>query len=143
MKYLLDTNVFREIGKTAPHEHVKAWLAQVDDSDLALSTITVREVMKGVEKLRRTKPDVAAVIETRVQASFDALADRILPVDREIAALWGRLLGASEKHTDDTGLAATARIHRLILVTRNSADVAGRGITTLDPYSASPRIRPA
>ncbi|MBB6254996.1 putative nucleic acid-binding protein, partial [Nitrospirillum iridis] len=84
-----------------------------------------------------------AAIEARVQASFDALADRILPVDREIAALWGRLLGTNDKHTDDTGLAATARIHRLILVTRNTADVAGRGVTTLDPYSASPRIRPA
>jgi predicted nucleic acid-binding protein len=32
MKYLLDTNVFREVGKTEPHENVSAWLASVNDA---------------------------------------------------------------------------------------------------------------
>ena len=140
MKFLLDTNVFREIGKTSPHEHVSAWLAQVDDTDLAISALTVREVTKGVEKLRVRKPDVAAAIEARVQASFDAFGDRILPIDRDTSELWGALLGASEKHIDDTGLAATAHVHHLVLVTRNLADVAGRGVTTLDPFNSSPTV---
>ena len=48
MKYLLDTNVFREIGKTEPHEHVRAWLAHMDDADLGISTLTVKEVAKGI-----------------------------------------------------------------------------------------------
>ena len=36
MKYLLDTNVFSEIGKTSPHEHVSAWLSRVDDANLVV-----------------------------------------------------------------------------------------------------------
>ncbi|BCM87607.1 PIN domain-containing protein [Methylobacterium indicum] len=121
MKYLLDTNVFREIGKTAPHENVVAWLKGVDDADIAISALTVREVTKGVAKFRARKQDIAQEIERRVAATFDAFVDRILPVDRDVAALWGNLLADSEKHIDDTGIAATARVHGLVLVTRTSA----------------------
>lgn len=140
MKYLLDTGVFREIGKTEPHEHVSAWLKRVDDSDLAVSTLTIREVKKGIVKLRARKPDVAGRIETRVAMTLAAFGDRILPVSRRIAELWGELLAASEKHITDTGLAATARVHDLVLVTRNLAHVSGRGAATLDPYKASPKV---
>ncbi|MGN7126774.1 type II toxin-antitoxin system VapC family toxin [Methylorubrum thiocyanatum] len=137
MKYLLDTNVFREIGKTVPHQNVAAWLQGVDDSDLAISALTVREVTKGVVKLRAKKPGVAREIEERVAMAFDAFEGRILPIDRDVATLWGTLLADSEKHIDDTSLAATARVHGLVLVTRNIGDMIGRGATTLDPYKAS------
>lgn len=140
MRYLLDTNVFREIGKTDPHEHVGAWLKRVDDADLAISALTVREVRKGIVRLRAKKPEVAQQIEDRVIGAFDAFGERILPVDRDVAALWGELLAESEKHIDDTGLVATARVHDLVLVTRNTDHAAGRGASTLDPYKASPKV---
>jgi predicted nucleic acid-binding protein len=140
MKFLLDTNVFREIGKTEPDANVAAWLGTIDDADLAISTLTVREVRKGIVKLGARKPDVAAQIEERVRGAFDAFGDRILPVTREIADLWGDLLGRSDKHTDDTGLVATARVHGLTLVTRNVKDVARRGATVLDPFKSAPKI---
>lgn len=140
MRYLLDTNVFREIGKTDPHQNVRAWLALVDDADLAISALTVREVSKGVARLRAKKPDVAVQIEAQVAGVFAAFADRTLPVDAAVAALWGRLLAESEKHVDDTGLAGTARLHGLVLVTRNLADVQGRGVATLDPFRAEPKV---
>lgn len=134
MRYLLDTNVFREIGKTAPDANVAAWLKGVDDTDLAISALTVREVRKGIERLRAKKPGIADQIEARVSEAFDAFGERILPITREVADLWGQLLAASEKHADDTGLAATAKVHGLILVTRNLKHVAGRGVTALDPF---------
>lgn len=140
MKYLLDTNVFREVGKDAPHQHVGAWLAGVDDAELAVSVLTVREVRKGIARLRQRKPDVAALIASRVDGAVSALGDRLLPVTREIAELWGELLADSEKHIDDTGLAATARIHDLVLVTRNLDHVAGRSVDTLDPFKAAPKV---
>ena len=140
MRFLLDTNVFREIGRAAPHANVAAWLAKVDDGDLAISVLTVREVRKGIVRLRATKPNVADDIERRVMANLSLFGDRILPVTREIADLWGELLGRSEKNLDDTGLAATARVHGLVLVTRNIRHVAGRGASTLDPFKTSPKI---
>lgn len=140
MKYLLDTNVFREVGKTDPHENVQAWLGHVDDADLAISTLTIREVTKGIERLRAKKPDIAAEIEARVDKAYQAFSDRVLPVSQEIAKLWGEMLASSEKHVDDTGLAATARVHDLVLVTRNLDHVNGRGAATLDPFKAKPKI---
>ncbi|MGI4796749.1 MAG: type II toxin-antitoxin system VapC family toxin [Janthinobacterium lividum] len=140
MKYLLDTNVFREVGKTIPHEHVQAWLGHVDDADLAISTLTVREVTKGIERLRPKKPEIAAAIEARVDGAYEAFGDRILPITQEVAALWGQMLAESEKHIDDTGFAATARVYDLVLVTRNFDHVDGRGAATLDPYKAKPKI---
>lgn len=143
MRFLLDTNVFREIGKTQPHPHVSSWLRSVDDADLAISVLTVREVSKGIAKLRRRKPRQAAQIERRVTEAIGAFGERVLPVNAEVAALWGELLAESEKHVDDTGLAATARVHGLILVTRNLKHVVDRGAATLDPFIAPPRINRA
>jgi predicted nucleic acid-binding protein len=140
MRFLLDTNVFREIGKTRPDANVAAWLDTVDDADLAISALTVREVRKGVIKLQATKRDVAAQIEERVRRIFDAFGERILPVTREIAELWGELLAQSDKHVDDTGLVATARVHGLTLVTRNLKHVSGRNAMILDPYKSAPKI---
>jgi predicted nucleic acid-binding protein len=45
---------------------------------------------------------------------FDTFAERILTVDRPVAEAWGEMLARSGKHVDDTGLAATARVHRLV-----------------------------
>jgi predicted nucleic acid-binding protein len=140
MRFLLDTNVFREIGRAAPHINVAAWLAKVDDSDLAISVLTLREVRKGIVRLRATKPNVASDIERRMMENLSFFGDRILPVTHEIADLWGELLGRSEKNVDDAGLAATARVHGLVLVTRNTRHVAGRGAATLNPFKTSPRI---
>jgi predicted nucleic acid-binding protein len=136
MKYLLDTNVLRELGKTTPHENVAAWLKTVDDSDLAISALTVREITKGVTKLRTTKPETAAVLDVTVKAIFDAFEGRILSVDRAVAAVWGEALAASDKHVDDAGIAATARVHGLIVVTRNVKDFEGRGVKLVDPFKA-------
>lgn len=140
MRFLLDTNVFREIGKTQPNANVTAWLDTVDDGDLAISALTVREVRKGIVKLAAKKPDMAAQIEARVRDVFEAFGDRILPVTPEIAALWGDLLGQSDKHIDDTGLAATARVYGLTLVTRNLKHVSGRDAMLLDPFKRPPKI---
>lgn len=134
MKYLLDTNVFREVGKTGQDRNVGAWLASIDDADLAISSLTVREVRKGIVRLGARKPAVAAAIQARVDLSLLAFTHRILPISREIAELWGELLAESERHIDDCGLAATARVHKLVLVTRNIRHAAGRGAETLDPF---------
>jgi hypothetical protein len=86
------------------------------------------------------KPEVADDIERRMMENLSLFSDRILPITREIADLWGELLGRTEKNVDDTGLAATARVYGLVLVTRNTRHVAGRGATRLDPFKTSPEI---
>jgi toxin FitB len=137
MKYLLDTNVLRELGKTTPHKNVAAWLKTVDDADLAISALSVREITKGIAKLRKKKPETAAALEHSVSAIFDSFEGRILPIDRQVAAAWGEAMGQSDKHVDDAGLAATALVHSLTVVTRNVVDFSGRRVKLVDPFKAA------
>jgi predicted nucleic acid-binding protein len=96
MKYRLDTNVFSEVGKAQPHANVQAWLDTVDDAELALSALTVREVTKGIMRLRASKPTVAASIDARVSAILAAFTGRIIPVDSVVAAMWGEMLAKDD-----------------------------------------------
>lgn len=107
---MLDTNVLKESTRANPHEHVSAWLKTVDDSDLAISVISVREIWRGIEKKRREDAKLAELIEAGAKEIFAAFEGRIIPITEQIAELWGRLLGGANKHVDDTGLAATARV---------------------------------
>ncbi len=98
--------------------------------------MTVREIAKGIARLTASKPAVAQRIRARTDAVFDAFAGRILPVDRAVARVWGEALAESGKHVDDAGIAATARVHGLVLVTRNAKDVVTRGVSILNPFKS-------
>nr|ASK41039.1 hypothetical protein [Rhizobium rhizogenes]ASK41209.1 hypothetical protein [Agrobacterium tumefaciens] len=143
LKYLLDTNVLKEIGRPEPHENVAAWLDTIDDTDLAISVISVREISKGIEKKRKADDTVANAIAKAADAIFAAYQGRILAVDEAVARRWGQMLGQSEKNTDDTGLAATAQVNDLVIVTRNVADFQSRGVTVLDPFKKPARSVPS
>jgi hypothetical protein len=53
------------------------------------------------------------------------------------------LLGQSDKHMDDTGLAATAHVYGLVLVTRNVSDILGRGVDVVDPFKQPAQLHKA
>ena len=92
--YLLDTNVFREVQKGgAGHVNVRRWLAGVDDADLRLSVMTVREVRRGIARLAKRKPGAAAEIEERFEELLAAYAGRVVEIDGPVAEEWGRLEG--------------------------------------------------
>jgi predicted nucleic acid-binding protein len=61
-------------------------------------------------------------------------ADRILPITLEIAREWGRLSALRPIPPEDGLLAATAHVHRLTLVTRNTKNVEGLGVSVLNPW---------
>jgi predicted nucleic acid-binding protein len=63
-------------------------------------------------------------------------ADRVLPIDGAVADEWGRMSAIRSIPVIDALLAATAKINRLTLVTRNEADVAGLGVEVLNPFNA-------
>ena len=66
--------VLKEIGKAEPHQNVAAWLGTIDDGDLAICALTVREIWKGIERKRESRPELAAILEIsarRVLCVFD------------------------------------------------------------------------
>jgi len=135
--YLLDENVLREAGLRG-HKNVRRWLATIDDTDLRLSAATLFEKRRGAEALKRRDAGRAAVLLAAIDALEKSFADRILPIDAPVVAEWARLLGIKNKDRWDLALAATARVHGLVLVTRNVWDFAGRGVRVLDPFKDPP-----
>ncbi|NEJ22626.1 PIN domain-containing protein [Rhizobium leguminosarum] len=140
--YLLDENVLRELSPRG-NANVRKWIVGVDDAELRLSVATLFEKRRGAEMLKRRDPGRAAAIIRGIANLEKAFADRILPVDATVVEEWTRLLGAKNKDRWDLALAATARVHRLVLVTRNIRDFEGRGTRLLNPFTDPPeRIEP-
>ncbi|WP_298277600.1 type II toxin-antitoxin system VapC family toxin [uncultured Bradyrhizobium sp.] len=135
--YLLDENVLRELGPRG-NAKVRKWVASVDDNALRLSVATLFEKRRGAEMLKRRDPKRSAAILASIAALERAYADRIIPVDQAVVEEWTRLLGAKNKDRWDLALAATARVHDLVLVTRNVKDFEGRGVRILNPFKDPP-----
>ena len=135
MSFLLDTDVLWEVRKPAGDANVRAWLASVRGAELYLSVLVVGEIRQGIEGLRRRDQPQAAVFEAWLATLRRYYADRILPVTTEIAEAWGRLNVPVPVPAIDGLLAATARVHGLTLVTRNTADVARTGVALLNPFT--------
>jgi predicted nucleic acid-binding protein len=137
VKYLLDTNVVSELRKGARADaNVVAWFGKAAAEDLFLSVIIVGEIRRGIELIRRRDTAAAHALDrwmARLQAGFE---ERILPVDGPIAEEWGRMNVPNPLPAVDSLLAATAKVHGLVLATRNVKDVASTGVRTLNPFVA-------
>lgn len=138
--YLLDENVLRELHPGG-NSRVRAWYATVSTDDLRLSAMTFFEKRRGAERLRRSDPDRAAKLIAGIDALEAAYASRVVPIDGPVVAEWARLLGAKDKSQRDRALAATARVHGFVLVTRNVADVRGCDVDMLDPFDPEPEVK--
>jgi toxin FitB len=135
VSYLIDTNIISEIRKdTRCDRRVAAWYAAVAEDDLYLSVLVVGEIRKGVELVRRRDPAKAQVLKRWLGEIDAAFGDRILPIDRAVTDEWGRIGALRPVPVVDGLLAATAKVHRMTLVTRKDYDVAGLGAEVLNPF---------
>lgn len=137
MSYLLDTNVISELRKGERADaNAKAWFEGLGDEEIFVSVLTIGEIRRGIENVRRRDPDSAASLDSWLSRLGEAHRDRILPVDRAIAEEWGRMNVPDPLPVVDGLLAATAKVAGLTFVTRNVADVEGSGATVFDPFSS-------
>jgi hypothetical protein len=130
--YLVDTNVLSEARRGRPE--ARDWLRSVDPDQVFLSVVTLGEIMKGISQ--KTRSDAAAAISLHrwlEQLRVDH-ARRILPISDEVALEWGRMAAVRPRDMADTLIAATAAVHRKILVTRNVADFNDLGVPIFDPW---------
>lgn len=137
MSYLLDTNVISELRKGERADaNVTAWFASVADEKVFLSVLTIGEIRRGIESVRRRDPASAAALDRWLALLSEAHGDRILTIDRAIAEEWGRMNVPDPLPVVDGLLAATARVWDLTLVTRNIADVKDIGVELFDPFAS-------
>ena len=137
MRFLLDTNVLSELRKRErAHPNVFRWAQATDPRDLATSVLVLAEIRRGIELKRRSDPDQARMLDRWFRRMRERLGDRVIPIDEAIADAWAVLNVPRPLPLVDGLLAATAQVRGLVLVTRNTADVARTGVPVLDPFEA-------
>lgn len=135
MSYLLDTNVISELRKgDRTNPRVASWFTEVAEEDVFFSALTLGEIRRGIESVRRRDPKSAAVLESWLGRVSDRYRERILPVDRAIAEEWGRMDPPDPLPVVDGLLAATAKVFGLTLATRNVRDVERTGVRCVNPF---------
>ena len=135
MNYLIDTNIISEVRKGERCDsHVAAWFSSIDDADIYLSVLVVGEIRKGIERARRSDPAQARALDKWLSTVKQSYGERILPIDQMVADEWGSMSALRPVPTVDALLAATAKVHRMTLATRNVADVTGLGADVMNPF---------
>ena len=131
--FLLDTHVVSELRKAKPHAGVLAWLSATPDTDLFVSTVTLGEIQRGIELTRDQNP--AKALDITQWADRLAATHAILPMDAPTFRVWARLMHhRSDAVFEDAMIAATALVHQLTVVTRNTRDFAAFKVPLLNPF---------
>lgn len=131
--FLLDTNIVSESRKPKPHGGVMAWLSAQEAATLYISAMTIGEVQRGIEITRTQDAAKAAEIEGWIEQIM--VTGQVLSLDAAVCREWARLMhGKSNTLAEDAFIAATARVHRLIVATRNVRDFKALGVNTINPF---------
>lgn len=135
MKYLLDTNVVCEATARHPEATVLAWI-ETHAHECFLSSVTFGEIWKGLHRLPEGKRKRALV--KWADGLENDFAELILGLDSNTLKFWGKLYAKHEANgfnmdVMDSLIAATALVHRLTVVTRNTADYPA-DVKTFNPW---------
>lgn len=138
MPYLLDTNVLSELRQgRRGDQRVRAWAQAVSGERHFVSVLSLGEIRKGIELLRRKTPEQCEVFEQWLERLSVDYAEDILEVNDAIADHWGRLEAHRTRPVIGGLLAATALEFGLTIATRHRKDFAGTGVKVVNPFDWS------
>lgn len=136
--YLLDTNVVSELRKVRSGKadlNLAAWADSVEAALLFISVITVQELEIGVLLAERRDEAQGALLRRwlneHVLPSFEG---RIISVDTNIVVRSASLHVPDPRPFRDGLIAATALVHGLTVVTRNTHDFEPTGVALINPW---------
>ncbi len=130
MRYLLDTNIISNITKASPSESLLEWMAERNDDDLYISSLTVAEIRRGVlEKPAGKRRDQLEAWFGGPEGPQALFAGRVLSFDEAAALIWARLMADRKaqgrpRSALDTIIAAVALANDCVVVTDNEGDFA-------------------
>jgi predicted nucleic acid-binding protein len=135
--FLLDTNVVSELRRGAKCDAgVAAWQANQALDSCHLSVVSLMEIRLGIELARRRDPQQATVLQrwyhSKVRAAFSS---RTLTVTAEIAEKCAELHALRPRPFRDSLILATALVHNLVVVTRNTKDFIDSPAHVLNPWT--------
>jgi predicted nucleic acid-binding protein len=136
MKILIDTCILSEVRHPSGNPIVKKALSSHDEENLFLSVLTLGEIAKGIFLLSSSSKKTNLIdwlngLETQ-------FSDRILPIDRETALMWGEMTARAKTEgriipVSDGLIAATALRYGLHVMTCNARHFDGTGAFIIDP----------
>jgi len=135
---ILDTNVISELMRKEPDLNVQKWINSQKPINLAVSTINIAEIQKGLKRLPQGKR------REKLENNFnnfikDAFSGRIFSFDEKAAYLFGDIAAKREKegyHVDavDIMISAICQSINAAIATRNVKDFEGCGIKMINPW---------
>ena len=136
---VLDTNIVSEAMKPSANPAVAAWLdAQVVET-IYISSITLAELLFGINSLPdgRRKNALTAVLE----GLLEAFGQRVLAFDSDVARVYGELAAkarASGRQLPllDGYIAATAAAHGFTVATRDTGPYEAAGVPVINPWTS-------
>ena len=117
---------------------------EAQSAKLFLSAVSIFEIEDGIAKAKREGATrKAADFATWFMQVLDFYADRILPMDAAIASIAGSFSDIARGQGKAPGMAdiiiaATAKHHGLIVLTRNVRHFDGLGVEVIDPFLKLP-----
>ena len=133
---LLDTNVISESMRIEPDGRVIGWLDRQSASSLFISTITVDEIIFGIEVLppgrRRGR------LANMFSQVLNLFSERIISFDTQAAVESARFRGQRRLNglpmsLADSQIAGVAKSNGFVLATLNIQDFQGIDLTVLEP----------
>lgn len=130
-RYLLDTNIIRNVTKPTPSESLIEWMAEQPDEDLFIASLTVAEIWEGL--LEKPAGKKRAQLErwfAGPEGPQSLFAGRVLPFDEKASLIWGRLMAEGARagrprSALDMIVAAIAEANGCVLVTDNERHFSG------------------
>ena len=134
--YVLDTNVISELRRPErADQNVLKWAATVPLAQFYLSAITILEIEQGALLIARRDAkqgeQLRRWIDEQILHTFNG---RILPIDTAVAQRCAQLHVPDPQSERDAFIAATALVHGMTVVTRNTTDFETTGVALLDPW---------
>ncbi|MCA9407232.1 MAG: type II toxin-antitoxin system VapC family toxin [Candidatus Omnitrophica bacterium] len=141
MKCIIDTCVITDLTKKSVNAGLLAWYKQQKEDDLFISVISLAEISKGIELLAQGKKRKG--LQQWFENMIHAFEDRIIPVEREVAILGGKIeanmkIKGFNFSLSDCLIAAAAVQTGMKVVTRNQKDFEKLGCDVLNPWDKNP-----
>ncbi len=135
MPFLLNTNILSELRKGVRCDpNVSHWAAKESTQAHYISVLSLGEIRKGIELLRKKSPEKCAPLEKWLEKLHADYAHCTISITAEISERCGELSSMRSLPVIDSLIAATALEFGLTLVTKNAKDFDGLGISIVKPF---------
>lgn len=137
---LLDTNVVSEPMRPKPEPTVLAWLDAQTAESLYLSTVSLAELLLGIESLPagKRRRALGARLDEQIVVLF---GERIVPFDLGACEMFARIVMRARRYghpiaVADAQIAAIAASRQFSVATRDEAPFQAAGIPVINPWTA-------